>query len=453
MTAQVANGLPLVREVDGALSVRRRVYRDPDVLAREREKIFRKCWLFLGHESEIPEPGDYVLRRLGVDPVVVVRDENGVVRVHLNTCRHRGVRLCRSDQGNASHFRCPYHGWTYANTGALVGVTNVAEVFGGDFDKGSHGLLGPACVDSVFGLIFANWDSETPTLQEYLGDALWYLESIFNKWEKGVEVIGPPIRTLIPSDWKPETENLGGDGYHTPITHQSAFVLGMFASKEELLELGEMDGKPYVGRVAVCGNGHTFRVHQMGIKVPRNSFFGYPETWWASMESRLDEGQRDVQSRLSVLHGNIFPNLTILENFKTSTEKQGGGCRYIRLTQQLPIGPGHNEMLWWGFVPRGAGAEWRGNSQNAYIRTVGPAGLFQIDDTENYVSLTGQAGPVLLDSEFMLEGGLGNEFDTDVKWRGTVYRADKTEQTMRSFWRRWAELMDIDIGVAASSSQ
>src|SRR5215472_16433128 len=165
MTTRATNGLPLVREVNGALTVRRRVYRDPDVLAREQETIFSKCWLFLGHVSEIPEPGVYVLRRLGVDPVIVARDENGQVRVHLNTCRHRGVRLCRSDRGNTSHFRCPYHGWTYANTGDLVGVTNVAEVFDRDFDKSTHGLLGPARVDSVFGLIFAAWDPEAPALK------------------------------------------------------------------------------------------------------------------------------------------------------------------------------------------------------------------------------------------------------------------------------------------------
>lgn len=305
--------------------------------------------------------------------------------------------------------------------------------------------------NSVFGLIFAAWDPGAPALKEYLGDAVWYLELIFGKWEDGVEVIGPPMRTLIPSDWKPETENLGGDGYHTPITHQSGFLLGMFATKEELLRLGEIEGRPYVGRVVACGNGHTFRVHQMGIKVPRTSFFGYPEAWWPDLESRLDEGQRDVQSRLSVLHGNIFPNLTILENFKTSTEKQGDGCRYIRLAQQLPIGPGRNEMLWWCFIPCRADAEWRASSQNAYIRTVGPAGMFQIDDTENFVSLTAHdGGPALLDSEFTLEGGLRNEIDTDVKWRGTVYRADKSEQTMRAFWRRWAELMNANSGVAAS---
>lgn len=443
MEQGTANGFPpLLKDEDGTFTVRRRVYRDPEVLALEQNRVFRKCWLFLGHESEIQEPGDYVLRRLGVDPVIVARDEHRAVRVYLNTCRHRGVRLCRSDRGNTSHFRCSYHGWTYANTGDLVGVTNIVEVYGHTFDKSRFGLASPPQVDSVFGLIFATWDPQAPSLKEYLGDALWYLQSIFDKWESGVEVLGPPIRTLIPADWKPETENLGGDGYHTPVTHQSGFFLGMFASKEVIAELGDMGPRPYVGRVVLCGHGHTFRVQQMGIMTPRPSFFGYPDKMWSEMESRMDEGQRDVQNRLSVMHGNIFPNLTVLENFKTSTEQQGSACRYIRLALQVPVGPGRNEMLCWGFVPRSADAEWRQSSQNAYLRTVGPAGLFQIDDTENFISITEhEGGPVLLDTDVVLEGGLRNEVDTSVEWRGTVYAADKTEQTMRAFWRCWSDLM------------
>ena len=99
--------LDLISESSGHFDVSRRAYWDPDVFRAEHERIFKKAWLFLAHESEIPEPGDYVLRRLGVDPVIVCRNENGEIRVLANTCRHRGVALCRADRGNASHFRCP----------------------------------------------------------------------------------------------------------------------------------------------------------------------------------------------------------------------------------------------------------------------------------------------------------------------------------------------------------
>src|SRR5918993_3387893 len=121
-------------------TVSRRVYFDPEVHDAELQRVFRRSWLFVAHESEIPSPGDYVTRVLGVDPVIVVRDEDGTVQVLLNSCRHRGTPLCRAAMGNSSHFRCSYHGWTYANTGQLRGVTFQVDVYGKDFDKSRFSL-------------------------------------------------------------------------------------------------------------------------------------------------------------------------------------------------------------------------------------------------------------------------------------------------------------------------
>lgn len=432
----------IVREDDGSFRVQRGGYFDRDVFDRELCDLFTQSWLFVAHESETPEPGDYVTRRLGADPVIVVRDETGQVNVLANTCRHRGIGLCRSDRGNSSHFRCPYHGWTYANTGELVGVTAVADVYGVDFDK-SRLPLYRARVETFCGLVFATWAAEGPSLREALGDAAWYLETIFGGFDNGMEVLGPPIRTRIDTNWKPETENLGGDGYHTPVTHQSAFVLGMFAGPDDWERMGTVVAKSYKGRVVDCGHGHTFRVHQLPVATEEPAYFGYPPELWPELTRNLDAGQVDTKARLSVMHGNIFPNLTVIENFKTSTEKHGSATRYVRLTQQYPIAPDVSEMLWWGVVPTDADLEWRRQSQNAYLRTVGPAGLFQIDDNENYVSFArAHAGAHVAEEEIVLEGGLRNELATDVDWRGTVYDADKSEQTMRAFWREWSKRME-----------
>jgi phenylpropionate dioxygenase-like ring-hydroxylating dioxygenase large terminal subunit len=432
----------LVHEENGRFSVGRRAWFDPEVFELERERIFNRSWLFLAHESEVPEPGDYVTRRLGVDPVIVVRGEDGVVNVVANTCRHRGIKLCRSDRGNSSHFRCPYHGWTYSSTGDLVGVTNVAEVFGRDFDKSNFPLYRPGRVETVCGLVFATWDPEAPPLEEYLGDALWYLRSIFDAFDDGLEVLGAPVRTMATTNWKPETENLGGDGYHTPITHQSAFVLGMFAGPDDWQQMGRVVGKAYKGRVVVCENGHTFRVHHLPLAADEQAFYGFPEELWPEMRRNLDPAQIDVQARLSVMHGNIFPNLTFLENFKTSTEEKGSATRYIRLTTQYPVAPDRNEMLWWCLVPRGTDEEWRQESQRAYLRTNGPAGMLQVDDIENFASFAdAHAGGAIADQEIVLNGGMQNAVADDLGWRGTVYDADKSEQTMRAFWRQWDRCM------------
>lgn len=433
----------LVREDNGNLYVSRRAWFDQEVQRQELERVFSRSWLFLGHESEIPEPGDYVTRRLGMEPVIVTRGRNGEISVLGNTCRHRGIRLCRADRGNSSHFRCPYHGWTYASTGDLIGVTNVREVFGAEFDKSRLPLFRPPNVDSVHGLIFASWDPDAPPLTEYLGDALWYLTSMIGGFDQGVEVVGPPVRTLAPTNWKLESENVGGDGYHTPITHQSAFVLGMFAGPDDWERMGTVVAKKFRGRVVDAGNGHTFRVHHLPLSAESPQFYGYPESLWPELTRNLDPGQIDVQARLSILHGNIFPNFTVIENFKTSTEARGSATRYIRLTVQYPVSANRTEMLWWNLVPRGSDAKWREQSQRAYLRTNGPPGMLQIDDNENFASFAdSHSGKVLLDEEVVLEAGAHNVIDTEVGWAGTVYDADKTEQTVRAFWREWARYMN-----------
>ena len=97
------------------------VYNDEDVFEAELRRIFGRCWVFVGHETEIPEPGDYARRYVGRDICIFVRDENREVRVRFDSCTHLGSALCRAEQGNTSHFRCPYHGWTFKNTGELTG--------------------------------------------------------------------------------------------------------------------------------------------------------------------------------------------------------------------------------------------------------------------------------------------------------------------------------------------
>src|SRR5262245_65972788 len=102
--------------------VSRRIYVDPELYEMEQDRLFRRTWLFLAHESELPNPGDYVTRELAGEPVVLIRADDGKIRGFLNSCRHRGMRLCRADQGRVSIVRCPYHGWTYSKTGTLLSV-------------------------------------------------------------------------------------------------------------------------------------------------------------------------------------------------------------------------------------------------------------------------------------------------------------------------------------------
>jgi phenylpropionate dioxygenase-like ring-hydroxylating dioxygenase large terminal subunit len=143
----------------------------------EAKKIFQMTWVFLVHEFEIPWPGDYVLRRIIDDSFIVARDENGQIHVLFNMCRHRGMQLCHADAGNTSHFRCPYHGYTYKNTGKLNGGPFQKEAYGPEgLDKDEWAMTPAPRVGVYEGMIFASLDPDVRPLEEHIGEMGWYLD-------------------------------------------------------------------------------------------------------------------------------------------------------------------------------------------------------------------------------------------------------------------------------------
>jgi len=106
----------------GLFRVNRRAFTDPEVLELEKRKVFDRCWIYAGFESEISKPGDFVSRRIAGRPVILVRGEDAKVRALLNTCTHRGALVCRERAGNVRSFQCAYHAWTFNNQGELIGV-------------------------------------------------------------------------------------------------------------------------------------------------------------------------------------------------------------------------------------------------------------------------------------------------------------------------------------------
>ena len=155
---------PTTGEVD------RRIFSDQAVYNEEMEKIFGRAWLMIGHESLVPQVNDFFHTYMGEDPVILTRDGQGRLHALLNMCRHRGNRVVRCDDGNATRFLCTYHGWTYANDGSLQHVPGTSEAYYDKLDRSKLGLV-EARVDTYAGIVFATWAADAPSLEAYLAFA------------------------------------------------------------------------------------------------------------------------------------------------------------------------------------------------------------------------------------------------------------------------------------------
>ena len=325
---QLEVGLP-VGELPASL------YGSKDIYEREKRNVFGRCWVFLAHESEIPAKGDYVLRKIGEDNFVVVRDEEGGINVLFDACRHRGVQICRADSGNTSHFRCPYHGWTYDTKGNLIGAPLWKNAFGG-MDKSLNGLAGAAKVGSKHGLIFATLDPSAPSLDDYLGGMGWYLDLVFGLNEYGVEVLGAPQRFVIDANWKSGADNFSGDDYHLGTLHKSVWEIGAFPVSFQDNMMGyHIQASP--------GHSLSFSMAPNDDE-PGPKFFGYPERVAETFTSeRISEDQLNVARRSRVFVGNVFPNFSILAlpmtedgaNFPNVAAGQRGKSRDLELVLRL----------------------------------------------------------------------------------------------------------------------
>jgi len=159
----------------GLFRVNRRAFTDPQCLEEERTRLFGRCWIYVGHESEVPHAGDYRARTVAGRPMVLVRGDDKVIRVLLNSCTHRGALVCRQKSGNAKTFQCPYHAWTFNSRGQLVGVPG-EESYSEAFSRDELRLASPAQVDSYRGFIFVCFDPAADSLYDYLAGAREYLD-------------------------------------------------------------------------------------------------------------------------------------------------------------------------------------------------------------------------------------------------------------------------------------
>jgi len=208
-----------------------------EIFREERERIFRQRWLYAGHVSEIPEPGDWFLYELDTESVVVVRDRDGAVRAHHNLCRHRGSRICVGARGSSpSGLQCPYHAWTYELDGRLRAAPNTAEL--PDFERGDYPLL-PVHLAEWQGLLFLSF-GEAPVPFE---EAMSPLAGRFERWRMGE--LRSVHRTVydVEANWKLFFHNYS-ECYHCPTVHPHLNKLTPYRNTDNDLEEGAVLGGP-----------------------------------------------------------------------------------------------------------------------------------------------------------------------------------------------------------------
>lgn len=421
------------REISNDWTIPAGIFNDDEVHRVERDKVFASAWIFLAHESEIPDPGDYVVRYISENQFIVCRDEDGEIRAHLNACRHRGMQVCRAESGNASHYRCPYHGWTYNNRGTLVGIPAGSEAYGNKLSKSSWGLKSIPQLAQYKGLVFGSLDPTAEPLDEYLGDMKFYLDMILDRSDAGMEVVGAPQRWIIDANWKLGADNFVGDAYHTLMTHRSMVELGLAPEDPKFALYGEHISLDH-------GHGLGAIGPPPGIEMP--PFMGLPDNIVESLQRRLSPEQVDIFRPLAFVHGTVFPNLS-LGNFLFSKDHNSQPTSYVTIRLWHPISAGKMEMWSFLLVERDAPDDFKNESYKSYVRTFGTSGAFEQDDAENWRSITS-----VMKGEFAKTLGLNYQmgrgvYETDVTWPGPGHALpmDYAEANQRNFFEYWMRLM------------
>ena len=420
------------------------IYCDDEVFALERDRLFARSWVFVAHTSELPNPGDFVVRRVIDDSFLITRDAEGEIRALFNMCVHRGMQVCRSEAGNASTFRCPYHAWVYANDGRLVGLPFHHDAYGGEagFVKDGQALLAAPNLAIHQGLIFLNLDPDPPPFRDWLGDFAYYLDLYVGQSEAGIELRGPQ-RWRIDSDWKIGAENFAGDSYHTPHTHASVVEIELFGEpkpnkrKEGVLyHAGPGAGTTYKLPPGVGFEGGLHHVGYVDEMIERMA-----ATWSPSQQALVGE------SGFMVSAATLFPNLSLVHNWP-QIDAAGTVVPFISLRQWQPVGPGQTEVLSWFAVDAAAPDSFKQDSYKAYLMCFGSSGMFEQDDVENWVSITttargSMARRLLLNSRMGLdhEGRPLGPTYADFAGPGVAYQG-YGEFNQRHWLSQWADAIE-----------
>jgi phenylpropionate dioxygenase-like ring-hydroxylating dioxygenase large terminal subunit len=401
-----------------------RLYYDPAIFEEELEKIWYRDWIYLAHESEIPEPGDYVTRQIGRQPVIVSRDEDRGLHLLLNRCMHRGNTVCQSERGNAHAFRCAYHGWTYNNRGALVGVPYAAG-YDGSFRREEYALARVPRMAAYRGLIFCSMSPSGPSLEERLGKTARLIDQFVDLSPEGEVVLRSGVlKHSYKGNWKMALEN-SVDGYHPNILHHAAMTL---ITKGRKVDMESVFGERTDAQARDLGGGGaqldltTINRARGGRTVPHG---WSPEAWRQYVEGM--ERRYGAQRAQEIIadgppHFCLFPNLIFILN-------------QFRVIQ--PVSVTETIIYYYPTMLKGAPEEMNQRRLAETYLIHGPAGRVAPDDFEAYER--NQVGFQARVNEWLvLRRGLHREHREN---GGSLAGHETDETTQRAIWRHYREVM------------
>ncbi|MFK9090481.1 aromatic ring-hydroxylating dioxygenase subunit alpha [Bacillus salipaludis] len=397
--------------------VNRKVFIDQEILEKERERIFSTCWLYIGHESELPNKGDFKRKKVGGRNLLFNRGKDGIIRALYNTCPHRGALVCREGSGNTKVFRCFYHAWSFDNKGELIGMPD-KEGFPKTFNcDGSKNLREVTRLEIYRGFVFVNFDDKAISLEDYLGNAKEYIDLVADQSEEGMEILGDPQEYSMRANWKLLAEN-SADSYHGIPTHKTYFDI--VATRG-----GELSKGDYEGKATDLGNGHAV--------IEYTGAWGRPVARW--MPAWGEDGKREIDEiknkliekfgheradRIANFNRNIiiFPNLVIND------------IMAITVRTFYPTQPDFMEVTGYALAPKNENEKFRQRRNDNFLEFLGPGGFATPDDNEAL--------------ELCQEGFQNNK---EVQWndisKGMIREEPKSndEEQMRAFWRKYNEIM------------
>ncbi len=404
--------------------VDRRVFWEQEIYQQELKNIFARCWNFVAHESQVKDFGDFITTYIGEDAVIVARAKDGSINVMLNSCPHRGNKVCFAGEGKVRSFVCNYHGWAFGLDGALNGMpANELYDETEGFKKEDWGLH-RARVETYKGLVFATFDHDAPSLDDFLGDFRWYLDAIFDNDEYGTEFLPGTTRSVLSCNWKFPADNFVGDIYHALWTHLGG---------------AEATLAQYGGVVVTNDNSYQASVNGHGWEFSTANNFGNAATmgdkeiikYMRAREEDITNKLGEVRAKMwgSVGSACIFPNFAFLPG-------------YFTFRTFLPKGPMTTELHSWTLVPKGASDEIKDRWRTGCMRTFSPSGILEMDDGENWEHATAANAGFVTRHQKLCYSMNPAPRDNSGTLPGIVHKGQLTDANQRLFFKRYGEFMD-----------